>query len=205
MAKKPIISEDPSTEEKIKAAAKRVFTKKGFAAARTRDIAEEAGINLALLNYYFRSKEKLFDIVIGENMQQFLMGVKGILSNSETSLQQKITELVANYIDMLKAHPDLPIFILSEVRANPEKFADKMGITDMILTSYFFIQVKEQLGPKVNPIHIFINVLALTIFPFIASPLLKKAGHMSPPDFDALMEQRKTLIPMWLESMMQVK
>ena len=60
---------DPSTEEKIKIAARSVFHKKGYAATRTRDIAEEAGINLALLNYYFRSKEKLIDIIMTETMQ----------------------------------------------------------------------------------------------------------------------------------------
>ena len=71
--------EDSSTEEKIKAAARKVFTRKGFAATRTRDISEEAGINLALLNYYFRSKEKLFDLVMMENMQHFLIGMKEVI------------------------------------------------------------------------------------------------------------------------------
>ena len=69
---KEITAKDLSTEEKIKAAAKKLFTQKGFAATRTRDIAEEAGINLALLNYYFRSKEKLFELVMKENVQLFL-------------------------------------------------------------------------------------------------------------------------------------
>ena len=64
---------DLSTEEKIKNSARAVFHRKGFAAARTRDIAQEAGINLALLNYYFRSKEKLFNIVMLEAFQSFLM------------------------------------------------------------------------------------------------------------------------------------
>ena len=64
---KPEIEKNPSTEEKIKEAARRVFTKKGYAATRTRDIAEESGYNLALINYYFRSKEKLFDIVMLEH------------------------------------------------------------------------------------------------------------------------------------------
>jgi len=62
MATKKINKElDTSTEAKIKAAARVVFHKNGFAATRTRDIAEEAGINLALLNYYFRSKQNHYE------------------------------------------------------------------------------------------------------------------------------------------------
>ena len=71
MAKKEKLKTDLSTEEKIKAAARKVFTQKGYSATRTRDIAEEAGLNLALLNYYFRSKEKLFELIMAEKMQQF--------------------------------------------------------------------------------------------------------------------------------------
>ncbi len=73
---------DSSTEEKIKEAARVVFMKKGFAATRTRDIAEEAGINLALLNYYFRSKEKLFELVMFEKFQKFF----GIIANVSARL-----------------------------------------------------------------------------------------------------------------------
>ncbi len=69
MKAKAEIEINASTEEKIKEAARRVFTQKGYAATRTRDIAEESGLNLALINYYFRSKEKLFDIIMLEHLQ----------------------------------------------------------------------------------------------------------------------------------------
>ena len=73
MAKKKKI-DDGSTEQKIKEAARKLFTEKGFDAVKTRDIAEEAGLNLALLNYYFRSKEKLFEIIMLENLGHFSRG-----------------------------------------------------------------------------------------------------------------------------------
>ena len=75
MAKTQKKSLDLSTEEKIKNAALKLFTRKGFAATRTRDISEEAGINLALLNYYYRSKEKLFELVMTEILQNFFRGI----------------------------------------------------------------------------------------------------------------------------------
>jgi AcrR family transcriptional regulator len=88
-AEKSKLAGDSSTEEKIKKAAQIVFHKKGFAAARTRDIAEEAGINLALLNYYFRSKEKLFNIVMIETFRSFFESVSRIINNPDTTFEKK--------------------------------------------------------------------------------------------------------------------
>ena len=93
MKTKPEIEIPESTEEKIKEAARRVFTRKGFAGTRTRDIAEESGFNLALINYYFRSKEKLFDIIVLEHMQTFLVSVREILNDQGTTLEEKILAL----------------------------------------------------------------------------------------------------------------
>src|ERR1700755_347789 len=112
-----------STEQKIKEAARKLFTQKGFAATRTRDIAEEAGLNLALLNYYFRSKQKLFDIIMMENFRQFIKGISFNFLEEATPLDEKIGKIVTLYIDFLTQHPDLPLFILNELRNNPDQLA----------------------------------------------------------------------------------
>src|SRR5689334_23935314 len=98
MAKKAKQVVDSSTEEKIMEAARTVFLRKGYAATRTRDIAEEAGINLALLNYYFRSKEKLFSLVMQEKFQKFFGVIFPILNEPTTSLEEKVERLVDSYI-----------------------------------------------------------------------------------------------------------
>ena len=202
MAKKKVQT-DSSTEEKIKAAARKVFTKKGFSAARTRDIAEEAGINLALLNYYFRSKEKLFDLVMMENLQQFLLGLKGVLHNEKSSLTEKVSMIAGEYIDMLKANPDLPLFVLTEIRTNPAKLADTMKIKTLLLESIFFKQLLEATKGKIHPMHLLINIMGLTVFPFVAGPLLQNVGNMKTEDFHMLMEERKKLIPIWFDSIIK--
>src|SRR6478672_4764053 len=94
-------SKDISTEDKIKEAARVVFTQKGYAATRTRDIAEEAGINLALLNYYFRSKEKLFQQVMSENIQKLFGIILPIVNDASTKLETKIDLIATAYIDLL--------------------------------------------------------------------------------------------------------
>ena len=88
-----------STEQKIMKAARNLFMEKGYHAIKTRDIANEAGINLALLNYYFRSKEKLFEIIMKENISQFMEIITGIVNDEKTSIEKKVEMLVANYID----------------------------------------------------------------------------------------------------------
>src|SRR5215831_12055606 len=113
---------DLSSEERIKMAAKKVFTRKGYAATRTRDIAQEAGMNLALLNYYYRSKEKLFHLVMEEKLQLLLGIISPIITDPESSLEEKIEKLTTQYLDMLLANPDLPLFVLSEIRQHPEGF-----------------------------------------------------------------------------------
>lgn len=198
------ITSDHSTEEKIKMAARKMFTQKGFAATRTRDIAEEAGINLALLNYYFRSKEKLFDLIMLENMQQFAMGMKGVLNDETSTLQEKFEQFVGNYIDMLTLHPDLPLFILHEIKANPDKFVERVGIQKVIFGTHFYKQLIAAIGKKGQPFQIIMNMMSLTVFPFVASPLLRNLGNLSPDDFSKLIASRKRLIPLWINAMLSI-
>jgi len=203
MAKKEL---DLSTEEKIKEAARKVFTEKGFSAARTRDIAEEAGMNLALLNYYFRSKERLFDIIMIENIQKFVVAVKGILNNESVPLKMKVEQISSNYIDMLVLNPDLPLFILSELRANPERLIDRLGVKGFLFKSHYFKQIKEAAkNQEVNSLHFFINTMALIVFPFVASPLLKTIGDIKQDEFTKLMLERKKLVAKWVEAMLKAK
>src|SRR5579863_4907800 len=109
---------DISTEEKIKQAARKLFTEKGFDAVKTRDIAAEAGINLALLNYYFRGKKKLFEIVMFENMYRFMEGLIPVMGDEKLSLEEILARTSASYIDMLMKNPDLPFFILNAIKGD---------------------------------------------------------------------------------------
>jgi AcrR family transcriptional regulator len=198
---------DATTEEKIKEAARKIFTQKGYAATRTRDIADEAGLNLALLNYYFRSKEKLFDIIMLENLQHFMQGLKTLLGTENTSIEEKVTTVVSIYIDMLIKQPDLPLFILSEIKANPNNLISRMGIKEFLMNSYFLKQYKDAVKANriapIDPLHFIMNIIGLTVFPFVASPLLQNLGDLNVQQFNKLMAERKKLIPQWIKSMIR--
>ena len=193
-----------STEEKIKAAARKVFMRKGFSATRTRDIAEEAGINLALLNYYFRSKQKLFEEVMKEKIQTLLQTVIPVLINPATTLEEKMKLIVSNYIEVLIANNDLPIFVLNELRKENVNFISNIPIQKVLLQSSFMIQLKERRS-DINPIHFLVSLLGMTIFPFVAKPILTQSGLVNEKDFQSLMKEREDLIPVWMMALLKTK
>lgn len=201
-------TKDTSTEDRIKAAARKVFHQKGYAGTRTRDIAEEAGINHAMLNYYFRSKEKLFEIVMMETMGQFFRGVGVILNEESTSLEEKIERVVANYIDLLLEEPELPTFILNEVRPNPQFFVEQTPINEALTHSVFARQYAQAViqGRITEPnlMHTILNVIGLVIFPFVAKPMLSAITNLPEEQYKALMIQRKTLIPQWIKTILSL-
>lgn len=200
MAKAKKAELDLSTEEKIKEAASIVFTKKGYGNARTRDIAEEAGINLALLNYYFRSKEKLFQIVMAERIDK-LFGVLGpVLTDESTTLEEKLEKITESYINMLLEHPDLPIFVLSEIRNNPEQLSNRFQARKHLTESVFIKQLVARRS-DINPFHFLMNLLGMNLFPFVAKPVLQPIlGNEEM--YRQLMEQRKKLVPAWMKLML---
>lgn len=202
MATKQKIDKDLSTEEKIKEAAREVFTQKGFSSTRTRDIAEAAGINLALLNYYFRSKEKLFEQVMLERMAQLFGTLAPIVLDNSTVLEEKIDRIVAGYIDLLTETPDLPIFVLSEIRKHSGLFKDKIPIIHLIEHSSFVQQLRER-RPDIHPLHFLLNILGLTVFPFVASPIFSSAPVMQEKGFNELMQERKKMIPRWIKRILE--
>lgn len=206
---KKTMGKDTSTEEKIKNAARIVFHKKGFAAARTRDIAEEAGINLALLNYYFRSKEKLFNIVMLETFQNFFASIFFVFNDVDTTLEEKIEKLASHYIDMLFQEPEIPLFLMSEFRNNPEELMNKVDFKNAIFNSVFMKQFNEGINAgKIKDQtfkHFMMNFMGLVVFPFIAKPLLKVINGLNEDQFNQVIEERKTLIPVWVKSMISVE
>jgi AcrR family transcriptional regulator len=210
-ARKPHKKDTPipdglSTEEKIMQAAKKLFTQNGFTGTRTRDIAEEAGINLALLNYYFRSKEKLFDIVMIENFRQFIKGVSIHLLDDATTIDQKIQRIVTVYIDFLNNNPDLPIFIINEIRGDTSRITEQIDQEVVPLRAHMFRQLQEagrqgRISP-IDPFHFMANLIGLTVFPFIGRPLLQRVSGTDDQQFRAFMEERKKLVPIWINAIM---
>jgi Transcriptional regulator len=198
-----------STELKIKEAARKIFLQKGYAATRIRDISEAAGINLALLNYYYRSKEKLFEEVMMESVQQIFAWATTLANDRTTSLSEKIDDLIAHYIDLILENPNLPVFILSEIQSNPQRFSQKIGLPSGFLNrSYFFEQLTAQAQKAglsdTGALHSLLNALSMAIFPFAARPLWQRVTEMDDKGFYDFCQERKVLVPAWLKMMLKM-
>jgi len=198
---------DPSTEEKIKEAARIVFTSKGYAATRVRDIAAQANINLALVNYYFRSKEKLFDLIMAETMKKLFDKITPVIYNESSTLNEKISGIVDNYLELLLENPELPLFVVSEMRSGSDMLPKMTGNGKLFLESHFakqLFQLQMEGKIKFHPINIMMNILGLVVFPFIGRPLLLKSGMLKEEEFRKIIEERKKLIPLWIVSIINL-
>lgn len=206
-AKNDLKTDNTSTQDKIKEAARKLFTSNGFAAVTTRDIAAEAGINQALLHYYFRSKEKLFEIIMLENLNRFVAGVRAIINDEQTTLEQKIEILIATYIDNLSKEPELPLFIVNQIKSNPDDLLKKLRIESAVKNSYLLKQLRtsdySNLLKSLNPLHIVINLVGLTVAPFLMAPILQKIMKLNNQQLIALVQERKALIPEWILAMIK--
>ena len=186
-----------TTQEKIIKAARTVFTKKGYSATRTRDIAEESGLNLALINYHFQSKDNLFKIVILEKFEVLFGMISPILSDAEISLEEKIESLVSNYTKLLLDNEHLPIFVLNELKSNEQIFEKVLQNARMLSQPIIEKQLKER-GFKISTINFIMNIVSLTLFPFISKPLFVSSGLLQEEEFTNFVMDRKQHIPTWV-------
>lgn len=186
-----------TTEQKIIEAAKIVFTKKGYAATRTRDIAEEAGLNLALLNYYFRSKENLFRIIIEDKFKQLFGIIMPILIDKNVALEEKIKTLVNHYTDLLLENEDLPIFVLNELKTNTRLMEHILQNVSSLTKNVIESQLQEKNYTLSTP-NFIVNVISLSLFPFVTKPLFISAGLLTEDNFDDFVIERKRQIPIWM-------
>ncbi len=190
-----------TAHERILIAAKKVFFLKGMAGARMQDIADEAGINKALLHYYFRNKEKLFELIFKEASNQFFPKIADII-DSDIPLFEKIESFCSEYIDMMQQNAYLPLFVLNEVNKQPHRFRERFWKNREFLFSKFVGQIEMEIKNRkikpVSPAHLFINMISMCIFPFIAKPMMMMSSGMDELQFRDFMDQRKTEIPKFI-------
>lgn len=189
---------DSSTEEKILIAARQVFIEKGLAGARMQDIADRAAINKAMLHYYFKNKEMLFEVIFRETAGKLFPHFEKLM-DSDLNFFDKIRSIVSSYIEVIIQNPYLPLFVMNEMNKNPEigmkTFfeAQKPGFVKKFRES-IEESMKEGLIQPINPVHLIMNMFSMCAFPFIAKPMIKLLTGVEDEQFKNLMEQRKVLV-----------
>lgn len=192
------MTKNKNTEQKIFDAATKLFIEKGVDRTSVRDIASKAGINLALMNYYFRSKENLFDSIFTKLVEENTRDLMNIL-NSDLPLEEKIKQYVSAYIDMLIENPLLVSFFLSIIHRSREKITEMKVISNLYSTEKFANQMleEEKKGSirKTDPSHFFVDMISMITFPFAIKPLILHKIEMSDKDFKNFIHDRKQTIP----------
>jgi len=188
---------DTSTEEKIYEAARRIFILKGMEGARMQEIADEAGMNKALLHYYFRSKENLFKAVFKDIVTRFFKKL-GFTLASNISDKEKLSVFIDNYIDLISANPYVPQFIIMEINRDPKVLKTLMlesGIEPQKILELFFKEVHTQNASTIDPRHIVVSLFGMMVFPFVARPLLQMIYFNDDQKaYNQFLEERKEIV-----------
>ena len=183
-----------NTEDRIKEAARKIFMQKGYKGTTSRDIAKEAGLNVALTNYYFRKKEKLFKIIFLETAHEFLDEIINIL-NRQIELPKKIRLIMEKELEMQLQDPDMFVFFYSEMKNNVKTFMSEMGIVaDKFLEKWneqIEENVRKKIIRKISPISVLSIVMGYMHFPIIASDLLKEIGGFDKESYNLYLEEQK--------------
>lgn len=194
---KPDTSQSPSTdstEQKIFAAAHEVFTQKGMDGAKMQEIADRAGINKALLHYYYRTKERLYESVARAIIGRAIPAIRQIIE-SELPLEEKIRRFIETYIGIISLNPFIPLFIISEINKHPDRFFETILPKDLPKPEVFFRQVEEEIAAgrirPIKPQHLIVNVISMCVFPFVGKPMMRILLGMSSGEMRIFLEERR--------------
>lgn len=196
---------DLATEARILEAARQVFRQKGYVGARMEEIAEKAQINKSMLHYYFRSKERLFEVVFDADAGHMAPRIVELLT-ADRPLLEKIPAFVDAYLSLIIEHPYIPGFIINELARNEGELLEKARTKAPggPILDVFFRQVRTEIEQgriqPVDPRQLLVTMMSACVFPFLARPVLKMAMNLDEAGFQALMEARKNHISHFLLS-----
>jgi TetR/AcrR family transcriptional regulator len=169
------------------------------------EIANEAGITRTSLNYYYRSKDKLFEAVFRNTMSQFVPKLAELL-HSTSSLSEYMPRMAEIIIDSMIERPQIPVFVLAELTSNPERVPQLMGELGLHPAQVLQKMRGDDRFSRlpVDPRQVMMNLLAMCIFPFAGKPMLVSVMYQGDEQaFIEAMKQRKKLIPAMIEAMVK--
>jgi TetR/AcrR family transcriptional regulator len=185
------------TEQRILEAARQEFIHFGYDGTSIQQIADAAHINKSLIHYYFRSKDRLFNQIFVQAFKSFVPKIEETFS-ADISITEKIEKTVGNYIDLLTENSFLPAFILHEINQHPDRIYELMHsarIDPAIFLKTILAEIEKGVLRPVDPRHLFINIIALCIFPFVGRPILQRVFFQGGGSaYDKFLEERKKVV-----------
>jgi TetR/AcrR family transcriptional regulator len=197
------MQEELSTEDRILEAATAVFVEEGYAGARMQQIADRAGINKALLHYYYRSKDKLFELVFQYKLNQFLPQVTMAMNNPELTFIDKVEHFVMGYLGMLRKNPGLPLFVISTMNRNPELMQSLRQKIGPIIIANMQEEMNRGRIKQVDPHQFILTLIGMCIFPFLSRPIFRAAFELSQTEYDRMLAERHLHVMQYARAILQ--
>jgi len=203
-----LLKKDFNTEKRILDAARRIFHIKGLAGTRMQEIADEANINKAMLNYYFRSKDKLFEAVFKDAAADFFPKVFQMVS-LEAPLFEKIEKFIEGYLTFLQNNRCIPGFIISELSQNPQRLKEFFLENHIKPPEKFLQEINDAVDRneiiRIEPRTLILNILSLCIFPIVAKPIIETVFNIDEQQYNVMIESRKKSIAEFIINAIKVK
>jgi AcrR family transcriptional regulator len=195
----PPFPADRETRERILNAAHTVFLRKGTANSRTQEIADEAGVNKALVHYYFGTKAALADAIFERSLAAIMPRVFGILGDEGRTIEQKVRDITREQIDFHSARPYLAGYVVSEMHAEPARVAalfERRGGPPLdVIRRQLREAAKAGTMRPISAEQFVVNLMGLLVFPFALRPALSVLLKIDPSSWAAFLEERKRLLP----------
>jgi AcrR family transcriptional regulator len=206
--KKQVLLQSTQTALRIKEAAREVFLKHGLENARTADIAALSESNPSLIFYHFRSKEKLYQLVMLEELDVFLKALVPIVKDPATEFEKKVELFVEHFNCLVSQGPHMAMYVLTEMQKRHSVV--KIAIKKMSNTLRNSIMAEQLRGAvsggkykSVSFAHVIMNVTGLAVFPVIAGPIISVMGGMKQAEYDQLVRDRQREITAWVLHMLR--
>lgn len=191
-----IVSED--TETRILKAAEQEFMTKGFTGARTTVIAQKAGVTHAMFHYYFRTKEKIYERIITEKMMMIKNIILESIEEDGLTLEEIVRNIIDKHLEFISANPDLPHFTIGEIYNNPDRTGDIIA-SIRLLAPPIIKRLQKKIDEtadegkcrRISAQSLFIDILSLNLFPYMASPVINAVFNNCMEDSQEFLETRK--------------
>ena len=193
------IKSEQSLEQSILEVAERLFLEKGFSMTSTTEIAKEVGCNQALVHYYFRTKDNLFNVIFEQKFKLFFQGVFEMKNMGELKFQDKLKHIIESHYDILRKNPKMPALILNELSRRPDQIIilrEKLHL----LPEQIYAELNKDLEKEIelgnvrnlSLLDIFISMISLNISLFIMMPVLENVLQLTEVQKEFLLEHRKS-------------
>ncbi len=185
-------------KERILEVARDLFIKNGYKGTSIRDIASASGTNVAMVNYYYRSKYNLFEIIFEEAFARLQKKIFTVVAE-DLPFFELVESVIDSYYEMLLEYPQIPIFILNEVNQNPASLSARIRGFDphsVFLRMSERIKEEQKKGviKETPPIDFMLNILSLCVFPFIFRNLGSNVAEVSQEEYTEMIKYHKQYV-----------